>query len=93
MEWDRVRLSAGRPKRKFPVVQGKGNVEKKITFYFRGDIERGTANRPWSRPGYKWIAGYSESNPDGSATFPWNTRAECQELARAQGAVAVFKRS
>lgn len=57
----------------------------RIVYHYRGTVERGNG-----KPGYDQHAGYSENAADGSATFPWMTRRECQADARARGAVADF---
>jgi hypothetical protein len=57
---------------------------KTLTFYYRGDIERGTGN------GYAWRRGYSINSDDGLVIYPWNTKQECQAEAKRKGAKAVF---
>jgi hypothetical protein len=56
--------------------------DKLITYTYRGQIERG--------PDYHWIDGYSETAEDEGVLYPWMTRRECQQDARAKGAVAQF---
>lgn len=56
----------------------------KITYFYRGGVERGTGN------GYEWRNGYSESGPAGEILYPWMTARECQQDAKKRGAVAVF---
>jgi hypothetical protein len=51
----------------------------------RGGVEQGTGS------GYAWSNGYSDNSADGSPTYPWMTRRECQADARMRGAVAVFE--
>ena len=52
----------------------------------RGLIERGNG-----KPGYDWHEGYSEKDDSGAVVFPWLTRRECQQEARANGLRAVFE--
>lgn len=56
-----------------------------ITYYYRGDIERGNG-----APGYSWVRGYSENSADGGATYPLMSSRECREDAKLKGAIAVF---
>lgn len=58
--------------------------EETITYYYRGQIERGT--------GYEWRDGYSANSADGNPLYPWMTQRECQTDARLQGKRAVFQR-
>jgi hypothetical protein len=60
-------------------------MPKIITYFYRGQIERGTGN------GYEWRNGYSADSADGLPTYPWLTRRECQHDARTQGAIARFE--
>lgn len=55
-----------------------------IVYHYRGPVERGTGK------GYAWRTGYSPNADDGSPTYPWQTRRECQAEARALGCRAVF---
>lgn len=55
-----------------------------ITYTYRGGIEVGTGS------GYRWADGYSETTPDGSVTYPWMTRLQCQKDARSRGCRAAF---
>lgn len=59
---------------------------KTIVYHHRGQVERGNG-----KSGYDWHDGYSENAEDGSATFPWMTKAECRQDAKAQGAKAAFE--
>lgn len=52
-----------------------------INYVYRGLIERGAH--------YEWREGYSES-VDGKVLYPWNTKRECQQEAKARGARASF---
>lgn len=60
---------------------------KEIAYHYRSLIERGTG-----APGYVWKEGYSANGPEGGILYPWNTRAECRAVAKAEGARAVFYR-
>lgn len=62
----------------------KFQPKKTITYYYRGQIERGTGR------GYEWRNGYSEDSEDGLPLYPWSTRRECQSAAKRQGVLAVF---
>lgn len=58
--------------------------DKTITYYRRGDVERGAGRL------YRWASGYSADSPTGGVLYPWMTRRECQRDAKAQGARARF---
>lgn len=60
-------------------------MKRKITYTYRGNIERGTGRA------YAWFDGYSETAADGGIMFPWMTYRECQREAADRGAVAVFE--
>ncbi len=62
---------------------------KTIVYYYRGYIERASTNR--KRLSYRFCYGYSQNTQSDNVVFPWQTRRECQEDARQQGATAVFK--
>jgi hypothetical protein len=53
------------------------------TYWYRGEVERGTGR------GYRWVAGYSAGD-GGSVEYPWMTRAEARAQAKADGVKAVF---
>jgi len=55
-----------------------------ITYYYRGDVERGTG------AGYRWTRGYSAVGEGGGGLYPWSTKAECRDEAEAEGKRAVF---
>ena len=55
-----------------------------IVYTYRGEVERGTGR------GYRWRPAYSET-VNGAIVYPWMTRRECQEDARARGARTTFK--
>jgi hypothetical protein len=54
----------------------------KITYIYRGDIER--------PPNYSWYPGYSEDSAEGWVTYPWMTSRECKADAKSRGATAEF---
>lgn len=59
---------------------------KQITYYYRGEVERGTGG-----PRYGWHPAWSPNGEDGKGeTFPWMTRKECLLDAKAQDATAIF---
>lgn len=60
-------------------------MKKTITYYYRGQIERGK--------NYRWCEGYSENGETGRPLYPWSTKRECQREAKALGCKAVFVRS
>jgi hypothetical protein len=62
-------------------------MEKSIIYTYRWLIERGTG-----APGYAWKDGYSEDSPNGGVSYPWMTKAECQQDAARRGARALFLR-
>ena len=53
-------------------------------YHYRGPIERG--------PNYAWREGYSAESESGGLLYPWNTRLECRQEAKAEGFKAVFYR-
>lgn len=55
-----------------------------FTYYYRGHIER------WRALGYAWMEGYSENGESGGPLYPWMTKKECREEAKARGGRAVF---
>lgn len=57
-----------------------------ITYYYRGQIERGNG-----KPGYDWHNGYSENSSAGGALAPWMTKRECQQDAKSKNAQAIFE--
>jgi hypothetical protein len=74
-------------------------MDKVITYTYRGDVERSSVRRRPARPGrpttyvrsYVWKNGYSATSPNGLVQYPWMTRSECREDAKAQGAKAAFE--
>lgn len=67
-------------------LEGEITMPKAIvTYYYRGKIERGNGR------GYDWKEGYSRDSEDGKPLYPWNTKRECQQEAKAAGAQAVFQ--
>ena len=63
----------------------KANPKDRI-YWHRGPIEVGTG-----APGYRWVDGYSENNPEGAPLYPWATKQVCRDAAKADGCRAVFK--
>ena len=61
---------------------------KTITYYYRGDVERGRRRRGVFF--YAWQRGYSATGPSGGVLCPWMTKQECLADARKQGARARF---
>lgn len=59
-----------------------------ITYHERGGVERPTGGPRLA----EWRTGYSETTADGSITYPWMTRRECQQDAKLRGCKAEFKR-
>ncbi len=55
---------------------------QEIKYAYRGGIERGAD--------YHWVDGYSETSPSGHVFYPWMTRRECQQDAKAKGGKAFF---
>ena len=53
-----------------------------ITYYYRGSIEQGRD--------CKWQDGYSANGENGGILYPWHTRGECMQEAKAKGHRAVF---
>jgi hypothetical protein len=60
------------------------NSEGRIVYTYRGGVERG--------PRYEWRDGYSATH-DGHVIYPWMTKRECQQEAKAHGQRAAFRHS
>ena len=65
--------------------------KRKRIYRYNGMIERGAGRR------YRWHEGfqlavdeYGIVEPDHRTTYPWMTRKECKEEAKAKGCVAEF---
>lgn len=63
-------------------------ARKKITYYYRGEVERPRYGRHRLHS-YVWRAAYSEQGEHGPL-YPWLTYRECQQDARDRGCVAAF---
>ena len=61
--------------------------QETITYHYRGHIERGNGRS------YAWRDGYSEAGEGGGVMYPWSTKSECQQEAKAKGCRAKFVRS
>jgi hypothetical protein len=57
---------------------------KRISYYYRGMIERG------ANANYRWTEGWSAQSDDNLPLYPWMTKRECQQEANRQDARAVF---
>jgi hypothetical protein len=55
---------------------------KTITYYYRGQIERGK--------NYKRVDGYSANSIDGLTEYPWLSYRESQRYAKSRGCKALF---
>lgn len=64
------------------------NPQRSVTFYYRGQIEIGDLEH-----GYHWVDGYSRKGPGGGVVYPWSTKSRCRAEAKAEGAVALFRRN
>lgn len=62
-------------------------MKEVIVFVFRGLIERAG-----NQCSYHWLEGYSETTPEGRATYPWMGKRECYAMAKRAGMRAKFIR-
>ena len=65
-----------------------------VTYKYRGQTERdpGRSFPNHHKTGYRWLGSYSEDSPEGYPLYPWMTRNECLDDAKARGLKAKFVR-
>lgn len=73
------------------MAKTKADNRPTITYHYRGQVERPKKANGKPIAAYTWREGFSPDGDDGSPQFPWMTRQECRQEAKARGARAVFK--